>query len=79
MCRLFGLRANRGVDVELSLVSGSTPFACAAGSDYQKTGDEKMSYPLPFVYGEVLPRSVHLIVFSVVELFGMVVSYNGML
>ncbi len=54
-------------------------FAAAAGSDYNATGDEKMSYPLPFVYGEVWPKSTHLVVFSVVAIFGMIVSYNGMI
>ena len=54
-------------------------FASAAGSDYRKTGDEDMSYPLPFVYGEVWPGSTHLIVFSIVAIFGMIVSYNGMI
>ena len=54
-------------------------FAAAAGSDYTKTGDESMSYPLPFVYGEVWPNSKHLVAFSVVAIFGMVVSYNGMI
>jgi ethanolamine permease len=54
-------------------------FASAAGTDFRKTGDENMSYPLPFVYGEVWPKSTHLIVFSVVAIFGMIVSYNGMI
>jgi ethanolamine permease len=54
-------------------------FAAGAGNDYKATGDEKMSYPLPFVYGEVWPKSTHLIVFSVVAIFGMIVSYNGMI
>src|SRR5262245_14185158 len=54
-------------------------FVAAAGSDYNKTGDDKMSYPLPFVYGEAWPGSIHLIGFSVVAIFGMVVSYNGMI
>src|SRR5262245_20837661 len=54
-------------------------FVVAAGSDYTRTGDESMSYPLPFVYGEVWPGSMHLIGFSVVAIFGMVVSYNGMI
>ena len=54
-------------------------FASAAGSDYLKTGDDDMSYPLPFVYGEVWPKSTHLIVFSIVAIFGMIVSYNGMI
>ena len=54
-------------------------FAAGAGKDYKKTGDEGMSYPLPFVYGEVWPESTHLIVFSVVAIFGMIVSYNGMI
>jgi ethanolamine permease len=54
-------------------------FASAAGSDYRKTGDDDMSYPLPFVYGEVHPGSWHLIAFSITAIFGMVVSYNGMI
>ena len=55
-------------------------FASAAGKDYIKTGDDEMSYPLTFVYGEVWAGSaVHLIVFSVVAIFGMIVSYNGMI
>jgi ethanolamine permease len=54
-------------------------FASAAGNDYTKTGDEDMSYPLPFVYGEVWPNSAHLVAFSVVAIFGMIVSYNGMI
>src|SRR5262249_10165191 len=54
-------------------------FASAAGEDYTQTGDEGMSYPLPFVYGQVWPRSAHLIAFSVVAIFGMIVSYNGMI
>ncbi len=54
-------------------------FAAAAGTDYKKTGDEKMSYPLPFVYGEVWPDSGHLIAFSILAIFGMIVSYNGMI
>src|SRR5207302_7253823 len=39
-------------------------FAAAAGSDYTKTGADDMLYPLPFVYGQVWPGSVHLIAFS---------------
>ncbi len=55
-------------------------FVSAAGSDYQKTGDEAMSYPLPFVYGEVWGKgSSHLMLFSIVAIFGMIVSYNGMI
>src|SRR5262249_33797026 len=54
-------------------------FVCAAGSDYMKTGDDDMSYPLPFVYGEVWPGTGHLTAFSVAALCGMVVSYNGMI
>src|SRR5437870_2102516 len=54
-------------------------FVCAAGADYKATGSDDMSYPLPFVYGEVWPGSAHLIGFSVVAVFGMVVSYNGMI
>ncbi|HEV3446974.1 MAG TPA: amino acid permease [Gemmataceae bacterium] len=54
-------------------------FAAGAGSDYRKTGADDMSYPLPFVYGEVWPKSTHLIIFSLVAIFGMIVSYNGMI
>jgi ethanolamine permease len=54
-------------------------FVSAAGSDYRKTGDDDMSYPLPFVYGEVWPGTAHLAAFSVAALCGMVVSYNGMI
>jgi ethanolamine permease len=54
-------------------------FVAAAGTDYRKTGDETMSYPLPFVYQEVWPNSAHLVAFSVAALCGMVVSYNGMI
>jgi ethanolamine permease len=53
--------------------------AAGAGHDYLRTGDEEMSYPLPFVYGEVWPGSLHLVAFSVVAIFGMIVSYNGMI
>jgi ethanolamine permease len=53
--------------------------AAGAGRDYSRTGDESMSYPLPFVYGEVWPGSAHLIAFSVAAIFGMIVSYNGMI
>jgi ethanolamine permease len=54
-------------------------FACAAGNDFNETGAKTMSYPLPFVYGQVWPKTAHLIVFSIVAIFGMVVSYNGMI
>jgi ethanolamine permease len=54
-------------------------FVAAAGSDYRATGNESMSYPLPFVYGEVWPGTGHLLAFSVLALCGMVVSYNGMI
>ncbi len=53
--------------------------AAGAGSDPDKTGDESISFPLPFVYKEVWPASPHLMAFSVAALFGMVVSYNGMI
>lgn len=53
--------------------------AAGAGSDPDKTGDETVSFPLPFVYREVWPNSFHLLAFSVAALFGMVVSYNGMI
>src|SRR5436305_157235 len=32
-------------------------FASAAGNDYRETGDKDMSYPLPFVYGQVWGKS----------------------
>jgi ethanolamine permease len=53
--------------------------AAGAGSDPDKTGDESISFPLPFVYQEVWPDAWHLMAFSVAALFGMVVSYNGMI
>jgi ethanolamine permease len=52
-------------------------FAAAAGADYQETGASP--YPLPFVYGQVWPSSTHLILFSILAIFGMIVSYNGMI
>ncbi len=54
-------------------------FACAAGSDFKKTGADDMLYPLPFIYAENWPNSAHLLVFSIVAIFGMIVSYNGMI
>jgi ethanolamine permease len=54
-------------------------FAAGAGTDYTATGADTMLYPLPFVYGEVWPNSPHLIAFAVVAIFGMTVSYNGMI
>src|SRR5207248_6802648 len=54
-------------------------FAVGAGTDYTKTGDSAMSYPLPYVYGEVWAGSWHLAAFSVAAIVGMVVSYNGMI
>jgi ethanolamine permease len=54
--------------------------AAGAGSDYRKTGAADNYYPLPFVFKEVWGAdSRHLIAFSVAALFGMVVSYNGMI
>jgi ethanolamine permease len=53
--------------------------AAGAGSSPDKTGDESISFPLPFVYKEVWPDTFHLLAFSVAALFGMVVSYNGMI
>ena len=54
--------------------------AAGAGSDPDKTGDEAISFPLPFVYAQVWSeRSPHLLAFAVVAIFGMVVSYNGMI
>jgi ethanolamine permease len=57
-------------------------FAAGAGKDFRKTGDEANSFPLPFVYREVWPATAdlpHVMAFSVVAIFGMVVSYNGMI
>jgi ethanolamine permease len=57
-------------------------FASAAGTDYEQTGDDKNAYPLPFVYQQVWPASIHrfhLVAFSLVAIFGMVASYNGMI
>ena len=57
-------------------------FAAAAGSDYTKTGDPNLLFPLPHVYREVWPgtaHSPHLIAFSVLAICGMVASYNGMI
>src|SRR5437870_13451029 len=57
-------------------------FAAGAGTDYRETGDEKISFPLPFVYRQVWPTQSqlpHVIAFSVVAIFGMIVSYNGMI
>ena len=56
-------------------------FAAAAGADYKRTGDAANLYPLPWVYREVWPAAAHLphvVAFSVVAIFGMVASYNGM-
>ena len=55
-------------------------FASAAGNDYKQTGAKEMSFPLPFVYGQVWGNdSFHLILFSIVAIFGMIASYNGMI
>lgn len=58
-------------------------FASAAGNDYKVTGDGINNlYPLPWVYREVWPGSVHLphlVAFSIVAICGMVASYNGMI
>src|SRR5207249_502623 len=54
-------------------------FAAAAGADYTKTGDPDNAFPLQGVYKEVWPDAGHLIAFSVVALFGMIASYNGMI
>jgi ethanolamine permease len=53
--------------------------AAGAGSDPDKTGDDSISFPLSFVYEEVWGRAPHLVAFAVVAVFGMVVSYNGMI
>src|SRR5262245_27726708 len=54
-------------------------FACAAGKDYTKTGAKGNDYPLPFVYQDVWGKAPHMIAFSIVAIFGMIVSYNGMI
>ncbi|MFM9966224.1 MAG: amino acid permease [Planctomycetaceae bacterium] len=57
-------------------------FAASAGSDYTKTGSEKLLFPLPYVYREVWPdkaHTPHLIAFSVLAICGMIASYNGMI
>lgn len=57
-------------------------FASAAGNDYKTTGAESNLYPLPWVYREVWPAREHLphlVAFSVVAIFGMIASYNGMI
>lgn len=55
-------------------------FASAAGNDYKQTGAQEMYFPLPFVYGQVWGKdSFHLILFSIVAIFGMTASYNGMI
>ncbi len=57
-------------------------FAVAAGNDYKVTGAESNSFPLPQVFKEVWSKPSerpHLIAFSIVAIFGMIVSYNGMI
>jgi len=57
-------------------------FAVAAGNDYKVTGDINNLYPLPQVFSEVWSKPSqrpHVIAFSIVAIFGMVVSYNGMI
>jgi ethanolamine permease len=53
--------------------------AAGAGSDPDQTGSDDNSYPLPFVFEQVWPRSPHLLAFSVAAIVGMIVSYNGMI
>lgn len=57
-------------------------FAVAAGNDYRTTGDPTNLFPLAQVFSEVWPESSHRphrIAFSIAAIFGMIVSYNGML
>ena len=57
-------------------------FASAAGTDYKATGAADNYYPLPFVYRQVWPSRAHLpnvVAFSVLAIFGMIASYNGMI
>src|SRR5262249_31457066 len=57
-------------------------FASAAGTDYRETGSAENLYPLPYVYRQVWPSAAHLphlIAFSLIAIFGMVASYNGMI
>jgi ethanolamine permease len=54
--------------------------AAGAGEDFNETGSEDNAFPLPFVYRQVWgPASPHLVAFAVVAIFGMIVSYNGMI
>lgn len=58
-------------------------FVSAAGSSYETTGDDSQAaYPLQFVYKEVWSRPSdlpHVAAFSMIAIFGMVASYNGMI
>ena len=57
-------------------------FVSATGSDYKKTGETSVLYPLQHVYREVWPgqeHAWHLAGFGLVALCGMVASYNGMI
>jgi ethanolamine permease len=57
-------------------------FAVAAGNDYRVTGNEENAFPLPQVFREVWSAPSdrwHVTAFSMAAIFGMVVSYNGML
>ena len=64
------------------LALGTWFFVAAAGSDYRRSGAADNVFPLPWVYREVWPSrgaAPHLLAFSIVALFGMIASYNGML
>ena len=64
------------------LALGTWFFVAAAGSDYRLSGAADNVFPLPWVYREVWPSRAatpHLVAFSIVALFGMIASYNGMI
>ncbi len=64
------------------LALGTWFFVATAGSDYRLSGAADNVFPLPWVYREVWPSPAaapHLLAFSIVALFGMIASYNGML
>lgn len=57
-------------------------FTVASGSDFRRTGDASVVYPLPLVYRDVWPDTAHtphLVAFSVLAICGMLASYNGMI
>lgn len=68
--------------ITLIILVALTWFVVAGAGRDPETGFEevsKVSFPLPVVYGKVWPKSFHLTAFAVVAMFGMIVSYNGMI